>query len=420
MASFDSRVAHPEAGPGKDDSRSEVKRILDSALFRNSDSSRQLLTFLADWSLDHPGQHVKESEIAVTVFHRDPGSFDSQSDSVVRVQMARLRAKILDYYAGPGAGDDILIDIPKGAYYLVTGYREAPEAEVLPETVVTPPAGTLLAWYRALGLLAAGVLLGSAVTALLFRAAEPGTPPHLAQFWASVLPKTASLLVVYSNPRLSGRLAYEGLHYYREGIDSLVPGSQNLSYAGAGDVRAVHDLTRLFDSRRQGMQVRSGAQLSWEQAKESDLIFIGRPEQNPALRKLPRLHEFYFKFGVGIVNLHPKAGERDVYACSDRPYTEDYAVIAFIPGLDPARHTLILAGNTTYGSEAAAEFVTRESSVQALLEELQVRPGQKLGYFEVLLQVRINNEIPVWSRVVAKRTIQANQSSWEAAMPDEQ
>jgi len=109
-----------------------------------------------------------------------------------------------------------------------------------------------------------------------------------------------------------------------------------------------------------------------------------------------------------------------VYACSDRPYTEDYAVIALIPGLDPSHHTLVLAGNTTYGSEAAAEFLAREGSVQELLDRLGVKPGQRIPYFEALLQVRINSEVPVWSHLVARRIEAANQSSWEPAMPDEQ
>jgi hypothetical protein len=404
--------------PTKEATLAQVRRMLDSPLFRSSDSSRQLLSFLADWSLDRPGQHIKESEIAIAVFRRDPGAFDAQSDSVVRVQMTRLRAKILEYYSGPGSADDILVEVPKGVYYLVASHRPPPETEAPP----TPsPAGWKWnAWSRPVALLAAGALLGAAAAALLLRAPKPGVAPHLAQFWTGILPQTAPLLVVFSNPKLSGRLAYEGLHYFRESVDSQNPGSQNLSYAGSGDVISVSTLTRLFDSLHQNMQVRSGALLSWAQAKDSNLIFIGRPEQNPALHELPKLHDFYFKFGVGIVNLHPQTGEKGVYACSDRPYTEDYAVIALIPGLDPSHHTLVLAGNTTYGSEAAAEFLAREGSVQELLDRLGVKPGQRIPYFEALLQVRINSEVPVWSHLVARRIEAANQSSWEPAMPDEQ
>ena len=41
--------------------------------------------------------------------------------------------------------------------------------------------------------------------------------------------------------------------------------------------------------------------------------------------------------------------------------TEDYAVVGFLPGLNPARSVLILAGTTTFGTQAAVEYVCRNS-----------------------------------------------------------
>jgi len=415
--------ALPGLEPDKDQVLAQVHRILESAAFRASDASRLLLTFLANWSLDRPGQHVKESEIAISVFHREPSAFDSQSDSVVRVQMARLRTKILEYYATAGAADEIVIEIPKGAYCIVASQRPPVEIPAEAEAPIAIPqlhaaAPARRQWIERIGFAFCGAAIALAAV-VLFRPQDPGVAAPVRQFWSGVLAKGAPNAIVFSNPRLAGRLAFEGLHYFRDGVDSLDPANQNLSYAGAGDVRSVRMLTQLFDALRQPMRVRSGALLSWEQAKESNLIFIGRPEQNPALHKLPRLHDFYFKFATGIVNLHPQAGEKEIYACSDRPYTEDYAVVALIPGLDPPNRTLILAGNTTYGSEAATEFVTREASIQTLLAALGVKPGAKIPYFEALLQVRINNETPVWSRLVAARLHPAEAPAWEAALPDE-
>jgi hypothetical protein len=137
------------------------------------------------------------------------------------------------------------------------------------------------------------------------------------------------------------------------------------------------------------------------------------------LQQLPRLPEFYFKFHQGIVNAHPRPGEREIYECSKRPYSYDYAVIALIPGLNRNLNTLVLAGNTTYGSLAAAEFVVSESSMATLLSQLGVARGKKTPYFEALLEVRINNETPVWSKLIAQRTFSADQSSWKPPLADE-
>lgn len=405
--------------PAKEEISAQVRRVLGSAVFQNSESSRQLLAYLSQWSLDHPGSHVKESEVAVSVFHREPAAFDSQTDSVVRVQMARLRAKLNDYYGSEGAADEVLIEVPKGAYYIVSSYRapEVEDAAAAPEPVVEGRARRRVSRAVVIAL-GAGALLGAAIALISIRLAEPGQPPHLRGFWAPFLESQAAPLVVFSNPRLSGTLASTGLRYYQEDLDAKTPGAENLSYTGSGDVRSIYTLTRLFDAFRQQIAVRSGALLSWDQARDANLIFIGRPEQNPALHKLPRLREFYFKSWTGIVNAHPRAGEQASYGCSDRPYTEDYAVIALVPGLTSSRKTLILAGTTTYGSQAAVEYVSRENSVAALMEQAGAKPGAAVPFFEALLKVRINNETPVWSQVIATR-LTGGDASWVVPSADE-
>ena len=52
--------------------------------------------------------------------------------------------------------------------------------------------------------------------------------------------------------------------------------------------------------------------------------------------------------------------------------SEDYAVVGLKPGLDPVRSMLILAGTTTMGTQAAAEYVCREDSLTELLRRLGV------------------------------------------------
>jgi hypothetical protein len=83
--------------------------------------------------------------------------------------------------------------------------------------------------------------------------------------------------------------------------------------------------------------------------------------------------------------------------------TEDYAVIGLVPGLDPVRSVLILAGTTTMGTQAAAEYVSREDSLTELLRRLGVsRPGD-LKPFEALLHVKVTHGVPVMTDLVALR-----------------
>jgi len=64
--------------------------------------------------MEHPGGTVKEYQIATEVFGR-PRDFDPRLDSTVRVQTGRLRSKLAEYYAGSGADDPIIVEVPRGA-----------------------------------------------------------------------------------------------------------------------------------------------------------------------------------------------------------------------------------------------------------------------------------------------------------------
>jgi hypothetical protein len=67
---------------------------------------------------------------------------------------------------------------------------------------------------------------------------------------------------------------------------------------------------------------------------------------------------------------------------------------------------LILAGTTTIGTQAAVEFVTRESYLSSLLERMKVRKASDLRPFEAVIQVRVARGVPVGSSLVALRVLE--------------
>jgi hypothetical protein len=410
--------------PTGEETRAQVEKVLASPPFQHSDSNRRLLAFLAQQAEIHPGQPVKEFELAASVFNLSLQHFDPQVDSVVRVKVGRLRAKILDYYANFGVQDEIVLEVPKGAYCLLSRYRQTqppvPAEETSPSHKTQPRSAIRPQWLILAVALICGFILGGSAILLWFRAQETKTPAALRHFWTEFYSnRDKPVLAVFSNPRLAGVLSRGGLHYYSDGAGSADPSEVlNLGYAGSGDVRAIYALTRLFDQLRWDLGLESGALLSWDAAKDINLIFVGRPEQNPALHEVPLLREFYFKYNAGIINAHPQAGEQDSYSYS-LAADYDYAVIAFIPGIHPQENTLVLAGDTTFGSQAAAECVTQNQCMTSILDRLKITPGQKIPYFEALLKVRLNNQVPVWSTIVAVRHYPTDYSSWVAPTPDE-
>ena len=111
---------------------------------------------------------------------------------------------------------------------------------------------------------------------------------------------------------------------------------------------------------------------------------------------------------MGIVNVHPERGQPTVFYPTDstQPLNEDYAIVALLPGLNPNRHVLILAGTTTIGTQAAVEFVCAKESLEELLHRLGVQPGSEVKPFEALLRVKVTRGVPLGAELVAVRSRQ--------------
>src|SRR6266849_3960609 len=95
----------------------QIEKLLNSHALHGSESLCKLLRFLTNCAFEHPGISPKEYQIATEVFGR-PKDFDPHLDSMVRVQVGRLRSKLAEYFASEGAEDPILVEMPRGNYAL--------------------------------------------------------------------------------------------------------------------------------------------------------------------------------------------------------------------------------------------------------------------------------------------------------------
>lgn len=406
----------------------QVERVVSSSIVSHSESLCKLLRYLAEHASDYPKTQVKEYQIATEVFQR-PLDFDPRLDSTVRVQTGRLRAKLGEYYAGPGSQDQWVIEIPKGSYALTFHERPAsaepparpvvPAADAPPQRSGPAPARSLAPVIWALVLVSAG--LAVALTVTLFRektgpvanrqlagnSQASGAAPVLRRFWSSFIDGADPALLVFSNAEFIGR-PETGMRYFdpardnREGIMD--------HYTGVGEVAAVHELDRVFFQLGQRLRVKRGRLLSFDDAKQNDIIFVGSPSENLSLRELPNLREFVFrrveiperKGDLSIVNLNPRPGEASEFLSSPNPLTEDYAVVGLMPGMGAGHHVLILAGITTIGTQAAVEFVCRPSQLEDLFRRLPAGNGSAApSAFEAVIRVKISAGVPVSAELAA-------------------
>jgi len=412
----------------------EVDTIIRSHSLRTSESLCRLLLYLAKQSIYHPDAQLKEYQIATEVYGRH-SDFDPQADSIIRVQVGRLRLKLAEYYAAEGAADLIVVKIPKGSYHLTFEPRsfeanpvEAQSAASRTGSPSLPPRqvggsvgveGALARWRFAAALLLTGLIASLIILGIVLRnrrAPEPDKPAlaratgPLADFWRPFTSGAEAPWVIFSNAAFVGR-PETGMRYYNSLQDSKSTVYDH--YTGVGEVLAIHALDDAFSTLGQRVRVKRGSLFSLDDVKSNNLIFVGSPSENLSLRDIPGTQEFVFqrvasgprRGDLSIVNKHPKAGEAGAYLASPSgaSLTEDYSVIGLVPGMESGRYVMILAGTTTFGTQGGVEFVCRPETVEKLLREIPGSGTEPIRPFEALVRVKIARGVPVAAELVSVR-----------------
>ncbi|HWI69773.1 MAG TPA: hypothetical protein VNS88_15605, partial [Nitrospiraceae bacterium] len=130
--------------------RQQLERILHSGPFHQSQRRQRFLEYLVTETLAGRSDRLKGYNIALEVFDR-PETFDPTVYPLVRIEAARLREKLREYYGTDGQGDPIHIELPKGSYtpHIELRHQGAPritrhEAPSTQEVSSTVPAVAVL------------------------------------------------------------------------------------------------------------------------------------------------------------------------------------------------------------------------------------------------------------------------------------
>ncbi len=106
----------------------QLARILNSGPFLQSRRRRRFLEYVVNETLAGRSERLKGYNLAREVFDR-PESFDANVDPLVRMEAARLRDRLREYYETDGQSDLIRIELPKGSYTPRIEFRQPPTAE---------------------------------------------------------------------------------------------------------------------------------------------------------------------------------------------------------------------------------------------------------------------------------------------------
>ena len=109
------RPSSEEEGISEEVIREELSRILESAMFVQSDRLSRFLRFTVEATLAGEAETLKEYLIGTEVYDRKP-PYHPNLDSIVRSEARRLRNKLKEYYESAGKDDPVLIYYRLGSY----------------------------------------------------------------------------------------------------------------------------------------------------------------------------------------------------------------------------------------------------------------------------------------------------------------
>jgi hypothetical protein len=415
-----------------EDVRQQIDLICASHSFRNRESFRKLLTYLADKTLDGSAESLKEYTIGIELFGK-PEGYDPREDAAVRVAISKLRQKLEEYYLGEGKDDPILIELPRRqlalSWHSQQKGAEAVSVHDLP-VAATPPAPHNVRRWAVLAGIAAALCFAAFVVGRITAspAAASGSasavPLEVQQFWSPLLADGRPVLASLGTPmfvrmqgvrvragheEITSALADPRIRQIQALLDS--PYAQaSYTYTGVGEATAAFELAKLLSHWKVELQVRRNSSLSWEDIGNHNLVILGSAKYNPQIRRLPVEQSFLVET-PGVKNVHPRPGEPATFArrYADDPddtMVEDYAVISRLPGVNGHGVIIAMGASATEGTAAAMHYVTDPAKLRDLFGHLRRDSGELPKYFEAVLRVQFRDFVPVQTDYQTHRVIE--------------
>ena len=389
----------------------QVQRLLRSKTFETSEVHRKLLQYLCDKTLAGEADRLKEYVIGLEAFGK-PATYDPKQDSIVRLQVGRLRQKLATYYQNEASGDPIVVSLPKGAFKL--GF-------VKNEPNLPPPAQSPQNWKLILGVSLIAVTAWAAIATvwmlrLRAHAGEDRWNAELETLWNPFLQSRRPMMASLGTP-LFVRIPNFG--FFRDpkandweeieaserissvrrllGVRDVVP---NYHFTGSGEAGAAFLIAQLLSTRKHTLLLTPGNILSWQQIKDDDVVFLGPPKYNRPLETAALTRDIVIE-PEGVRNLKPRPGEPsflpDRIVAGKPSEGETHALISRTPGPSGKGEMLVIAGNASPDTFAAAEWLTDQARARELIRHLRSPQGEVPRYFQVVLKVSFKQGIPVES-----------------------
>ena len=394
--------------------------ILDSPCFQKARTLKTLLSYL--WQ--HRGKSISEYSIAVDALGKRI-DFDTKVDATVRVQVARLRQRLKEFYENEGKSCPLIISIPLGTHELEVHLRqEAAEAvvEVVPEPrAPVSRSGWFLPASLAIAILSVACVFLFVQNRRLTSAVEKQYVP-LPRFWRSFLSGKKPARLFLPTPvflewnALSIKVRDPAVNDYSEMgkskdlqalVSKLGPPRLLQNYTTVGDTMAAMKLSRYLEKAGIFMSFAGTTELTDESSVDSNIVLMGTPWVTDKYSK--QLQEnFNFKyadehtsegFKFPIINRAPRNGESAKYETSTQSDVRriSYGLISVLPNRGGTGRILSLRERPPV---ALVSFLTLPTALELLDNAWRAEGSPE--YFEVVVGAEFDgtNVLRTWPAAI--------------------
>jgi len=399
--------------------RGQVERLLQSKTFETSEAHRRLLQYLTEETLAGKADRLKEYTVGIEAFGK-PASYDPRQDSIGRLQVGRVRQKLLAYYETEGAEDPVHVGLPKGGFKL--SFEPGPRGRNGGAALSVHHRKIIASLAVALVLAIAWAAFSTVSLIGLRRQVAPAAErwsPELEKIWAPFLQSDRPMLVCLGAPLF---VRIPSLGFFRDPkandwdeamksermatVRKMLTDSQWLpsyNFTGVGEASGAFMLAQVLSPRKRDILLTRSNLLSWQEIADNDIVFLGPPKFNLQLQGAPLAQEIVIE-PDGVRNLKPQKGEpeylEDRFLAGKQNDGETHAVISRMPGSSGVGEFMAISGNASADTLAAAQWLTQPWRAAELVKRLGGDSGNLPRYYQVVLKVTFKHGVPVQSSYV--------------------
>lgn len=394
------------------------RSLVDSEPFRAAPVMRNLLLYL--WQ--HKGESLSEYAIAVEALSR-PADFDPKADATVRVQVARLRNKLKEFYERGQSPFPLRLSIPLGGHEVEWEYDPGTTPAESSSFLQLPPfyrraffGAALIAVV--LAILCAGLFLQNRS----LKASLPGAQAQ-PRFWRVFLADGQGVTFVLPNPLffrwstnpnilvrdvdVSEFQDWQRSSFLRQLAEKWGPPTLNQIYVPGLQMKAAVRLFQYTEGLGQHPELTDSPNLPADSVGAKNTIFLGIPRYYATSHRVNQILEKMNFFVTGyeptvIKNRNPRTGEANEYREVD--YSTEHKVfpelIILLPPVASRARTLLLLGANS------ASMLTSPEGLKTL-DKFWSQSGSPESW-EMLINAEVNGETTLRVTPIAIHPISSN------------